>query len=58
MKNVPSKVSVIVPVYNVENYLPKCLDSLLSQTLQNIEVVVVDDGSTDRSAEIIRQYSE
>ncbi|MGI9650305.1 glycosyltransferase family 2 protein [Chryseobacterium sp. RLHN22] len=58
MKNVPSKVSVIVPVYNVENYLPKCLDSLLSQTLQNIEIVVVDDGSTDRSAEIIRQYSE
>lgn len=58
MKNVPSKVSVIVPVYNVENYLPKCLDSLLSQTLQNIEVVVIDDGSTDRSAEIIRQYSE
>ncbi|MFC7347419.1 glycosyltransferase family 2 protein [Chryseobacterium zhengzhouense] len=58
MKNVPSKVSVIVPVYNVENYLPKCLDSLLSQTLQNIEILVVDDGSTDRSAEIIRQYSE
>lgn len=58
MKNVPSKVSVIVPVYNVENYLPKCLDSLLSQTLQNIEIMVVDDGSTDRSAEIIRQYSE
>lgn len=58
MKNVPSKVSVIVPVYNVENYLSKCLDSLLAQTWQNIEIVVIDDGSTDRSAEIIQKYSE
>lgn len=58
MKNVPPKVSVIVPVYNVENYLAKCLDSLVNQTLQNIEIIVVNDGSSDGSEEIIRQYSE
>jgi len=49
-------VSVIVPVYNVADYLPRCLDSLLGQTLTDIEIVVVDDGSTDRSAEIIADY--
>lgn len=58
MKNLPSKVSVIVPVYNVENYLAKCLDSLVNQSLQNIEIVVVNDGSSDCSASIIKQYSE
>lgn len=58
MKNVPSKVSVIVPVYNVENYLAKCLDSLVNQTYQNIEILVVNDGSKDGSEEIIKQYSE
>lgn len=58
MKNVPSKVSVIVPVYNVENYLAKCLDSLVNQTLQDIEIIVVNDGSKDCSEQIIQQYSE
>lgn len=58
MKHVPSKVSVIVPVYNVEKYLPKCLDSLLNQTLQNIEILVVNDGSTDYSGEIIHKYAQ
>ncbi|MEC3877506.1 glycosyltransferase family 2 protein [Chryseobacterium salviniae] len=56
MKHVPSKVSVIVPVYNVEKYLAKCLDSLIKQTHQNIEILVVNDGSTDRSEEIIQDY--
>lgn len=55
---VPSKVSVIVPVYNVENYLPKCLDSLVNQTLQNIEILVIDDGSKDGSAQIIKEYAQ
>lgn len=58
MKNLPSKVSVIVPVYNVENYLAKCLDSLVNQSLQNIEIIVVNDGSSDGSVSIIQQYSE
>ncbi|MBB4808079.1 glycosyltransferase involved in cell wall biosynthesis [Chryseobacterium defluvii] len=54
---VPSKVSIIVPVYNVENYLAKCLDSLIDQTLQNIEILVVNDGSTDNSEQIIQNYA-
>ena len=47
------KISVIVPVYNVENYLEKCLSSLVNQTLQEIEILVVNDGSTDNSQKII-----
>lgn len=49
-------VSVVVPVYNVEQYLDRCLDSLVNQALQNIEIIVVNDGSTDGSAEIIKKY--
>lgn len=52
------KVSVIVPVYNVELYLEKCLSSLVNQTLQDIEVVVVNDGSKDGSQEIIDQFQQ
>lgn len=52
------KVSVIVPVYNVELYIRKCLDSLVNQTLKDIEIIVVDDGSTDSSASIIKEYEE
>ncbi|RKS96901.1 glycosyltransferase family 2 protein [Chryseobacterium defluvii] len=58
MTNVPSKVSIIVPVYNVENYLAKCLDSLVSQTLQEIEILVIDDGSKDNSGHIIQEYAQ
>ena len=50
------KVSVIVPVYNVEEYLEKCINSLINQTLQDIEVIFVDDGSTDESKKIIEKY--
>ena len=50
------KVSVIIPVYNVENYLRKCLDSLVNQTLKDIEIIVVNDGTTDNSQEIINEY--
>lgn len=50
------KVSVIVPVYNVEKYLDKCLDSLVNQTLDDIEVIVVNDGTKDNSQKIIDEY--
>lgn len=52
------KVSVIVPVYNVEKYLPKCLDSIVGQTYENLEIICVDDGSPDNSAEVLRAYAE
>lgn len=51
-----SKVSVIVPVYNVEKYIKKCLESLVNQTLRDIEIIVVNDGSQDKSKEIIAEY--
>ena len=51
-------VSVIVPIYNVENYLEKCLEQLAKQTLKDIEVIMVDDGSTDNSSEIAKRYEE
>ncbi len=51
------KVSVIVPVYNVEEYLPKCLDSLVNQTLQDIEILVINDGSPDNCQAIIDDYA-
>lgn len=49
------KVSIIVPVYNVEKYVEKCLDSLINQSYKNIEILVVNDGSTDNSVKIIEQ---
>ena len=52
------KVSVIVPVYNVEDYLEKCLDSLVNQTLKEIEIIVVNDGSPDNSEKIIDKYAK
>ena len=50
------KISVIVPVYNVEKYLRQCLDSILSQTYQNLEILIINDGSTDGSDVICREY--
>lgn len=49
-------VSIIVPVYNVENYLAKCLDSLVGQSLQDIEILVINDGSSDQSGLVIEEY--
>ena len=51
-------VSVIIPVYNVEKYLRQCLDSIINQTLKNIEIICVDDGSTDSSLKILQEYKE
>lgn len=52
------KVSVIIPVYNAEKYLRECLDSVVNQTLEEIEVICVDDGSTDGSLDILYEYEE
>ena len=48
------KISVIVPVYNVERYLEECLNSIINQTFSDIEIICVNDGSTDNSAEILK----
>ena len=52
------KVSIIVPVYNVQNYINRCLKSLVNQTLDDLEIIIVNDGSTDFSKEIINKYME
>ena len=52
------KLSIIVPIYNVEQYLPKCVDSLLNQDVDNYEIILVDDGSTDGSGAICDEYSQ
>lgn len=52
------KISVIVPVYNVEKYLKRCLDSLINQTLKDIEIICVNDGSTDNSLSILDEYAK
>ena len=57
MENNQALVSVIVPVYNVKEYLEQCLDSIIHQTLSNIEIILVNDGSTDGSDEICKKYA-
>ena len=52
------KISIVVPVYNVERYLEQCLDSLINQTLKDIEIICVNDGSTDDSLCILKRYAE
>ncbi len=52
------KVSVIVPVYNVKKYLPQCLDSIVNQTLKEIEIICVNDGSTDGSDKVLEEYAQ
>lgn len=52
------KVSIIVPIYNTSKYLIKCIDSLVNQTYKNIEIILIDDKSTDNSKKIIKEYSE
>ena len=52
------KVSIIVPVYNSEKYLKKCIQSIVSQTYDNYEIIVVNDGSTDNSLKILESFSD
>lgn len=51
-------ISVIIPVYNTEHYLEKCLSSVLQQTYMDFEIICIDDGSTDKSGKIIDDFSE
>lgn len=53
-----SLISVVVPVYNVEKYLDKCIDSLVSQTYENLEIILIDDGSKDKSAKICDKWKD
>ena len=53
-----TKISVIVPVHNTEEYLPTCLNSILNQTEESIEVIAINDCSTDNSLEIIKHYEK
>lgn len=50
-------ISIIIPIYNVEKYLNRCLDSVMKQSFQDIEIILVNDGSTDNSDNIIKSYS-
>ena len=53
-----SLVSIIIPIYNVEQYLDRCIKSVINQTYKNIEIILVDDGSTDKCPEICDQYAQ
>lgn len=57
LKEKDMKLSVIVPVYNVETYLNRCIDSIINQTYKNLEIILVDDGSTDKSGKICDKYA-
>ena len=50
------KISVVIPVYNIEDYLSECLDSIVNQSLEDIEIICVNDGSTDGSLDILKEY--
>lgn len=58
MKDTRDLISVIIPVYNVENYLERCIDSIINQTYDNLEIILIDDGSNDNSGLICDQYAK
>lgn len=58
MKMQLDKISIIVPVYNVEQYITRCIESITSQTYRNIEILLIDDGSTDNSGNICDEYQK
>ena len=51
-----NKISIIVPIYNTSKYLAKCIESVINQTYKNIEIILVDDGSTDNSYDVCKYY--
>ena len=57
MDCVKGQVSIIIPVYNGGSFLPRCLDSLISQTYENTEIILIDDGSKDNSVDIANEYA-
>ena len=58
MEDKDIKISVMIPVYNTSKYLEKCLNSIINQSLKEIEIICVNDGSTDNSLEILREFQE
>ena len=52
-----SLISILIPTYNVEQYINRCIDSALNQTYKNIEIIVVDDGSTDKTLKILKKHN-
>ena len=55
MKN---DVSIIVPIYNAEKYIKKCVDSLVNQTKKELEIILINDGSTDNTLKILKEYKD
>lgn len=53
-----NKISIIIPTYNVEHYVARCLDSVINQTLPDIEIIIIDDGSTDNTVSVIKKYAK
>lgn len=56
--NQQPKVSIVVPIYNVESYLERCIQALLNQTLKDIEIILIDDGSPDHCPQICNEYAQ
>ena len=56
--NRENMISVIIPVYNTEVYLPRCLDSIINNDYRNLEIICINDGSTDNSLSVLREYEK